>query len=64
MWGGGCRCGEVGVGMENPTPVQNFTYLEPDSIISSLFVQSVIFCQSLCGLLNKLEGVGKCVWVW
>ena len=30
-----------------------------------IFVQSVIFCQSLCGLLNKLEGVGKCVWwVW
>ena len=54
----------VGVGMENPTPVQNFTYLEPDSIISSLFVQSVIFCHSLCGLLNKLEGVGKCVWMW
>ena len=56
-------CGEVGVGvgMENPTPVQNFTYLEPDSIISSLFVQSVIFGHSLC---NKLEGVGKCVWVW
>ena len=66
MWGGGCRCGEVGVdvGMENPTPVQNFTYLEPDSIISILFVQSVIFCHTLCGLLNKLEGVGKCVWVW
>ena len=62
VWGGGCRCGEVGVGMEYPTPVQNFTYL--DSNISSLFVQSVIFCQSLCGLLNKLEGVGKCVWVW
>ena len=56
VWGGGCRCGEVGVsvgvGMENPTPVQNFTNLEPDSIISSLFVQSVIFCQILCGLLN------------
>ena len=38
------RCGfvevDVGVGLENPTPVQNFTYLEPDSIISSL---SVIF---------------------
>ena len=45
----GCGCGEVGVGvgMENPTLVQNFTYLEPDSIISSLFVQSVIFCHSL-----------------
>ena len=45
MWGGGCRCGEVGVGvgMENPTPVQNFTYLD---IISSLFVQSVIFGHS------------------
>ena len=59
-------CGEVGVGvgMANPTPVQNFTYLEPDSIISSLFVQSVIFGHSLCGLLNKLEGVGKYVWVW
>ena len=66
VWGGGCRCGEVGVGvgMENPTPVQNCTYLEPDSIISSLFVQSVIFGHSLCGLLNKLESVGKCVWVW
>ena len=80
VWGGGCGevgvgvgvgrwvweggCGQVGVGMENPTPVQNFTYLEPDSIISSLFVQSVIFCHSLCGLLNKLEGVGNCVWVW
>ena len=36
----------VGVGMENPTPVQNFTYLEPDSIISNLFVQSVIFGHS------------------
>ena len=51
----------VGMGMENPTPVQNFTYLEPDSIISSLFVQSVIFGHTLCGLLNKLEGG---VWVW
>ena len=61
----------MGVGMENPTPVQNFTYLEPDSIISSLFVQSVIFCQSL---LNKFKGVesvcGGCgcgfeeLWVW
>ena len=26
----------MGVGMENPTPVQNFTNLEPDSIISLL----------------------------
>ena len=43
MWGGGCG---VGVGMENPTPVQNFTYLEPDSILSSLFVLSVIFGHS------------------
>ena len=58
VWWYGCRCGEVGVGvgMENPTLVQNFTYLEPDSIISSLFVQSVIFGHSLCFLLNKLEG--------
>ena len=65
VWVGGCRCREVGVGvgMKNPTPVQNFTYLEPDSIISSLFVQSVIFGHSLCGLLNKLEGVGTCVCV-
>ena len=47
----------------NPTLLQNFTYLEPDSIISSLFVQSVIFGHSLCGLLNKLEGMGKCVGV-
>ena len=30
------------MGMKNPTPVQKFTYLEPDSIISPLFVQSVI----------------------
>ena len=43
---GGCGEVDVGVGMENPTPVQNFTYLEPDSIISSLFVQSVIFGHS------------------
>ena len=51
VWGGGCGevgvvigrwVWEVGVVMENPTPVQKFTYLEPDSIISSLFVQSVI----------------------
>ena len=57
VWGGGCgagrwvwlwvgRCGcvevDLGVGMENPTPVQKFTYLEPDAIISSFFVQSVI----------------------
>ena len=64
VWGGGCGVVSVGVGMENPTPVQNFTYLEPNSIISSLFVQSVIFCHSLCGLLNKSEGVGECVCVW
>ena len=37
---------DVGVVMENPTPVLNITYLEPDSIISSLFVQSVIFGHS------------------
>ena len=36
----------VGGDIVNPTPVQNFTYLEPDSIISSLFVQSVIFGHS------------------
>ena len=35
------------------------------------FIQSVIFCHSLCGLLNKLEGVGSVcgcgceeLWVW
>ena len=22
------------------------------------------FWSYLCGLLNKLEGVGECVWVW
>ena len=58
MWGGRCGCGEVDVGlgviMENPTLVQKFTYLEPDSIISSLFVQSLILGHTLCGLLNKL----------
>ena len=65
MWvfgsGCACGCGEVGVGvcMENPTPVQRLYHF--------IFVQSVIFCHSLCGLLNKLEGVRKCVWgscVW
>ena len=55
VWGWGC--GEVGVGVgdgsgevdvglgvviENPTPVQKFTLLEPHSIISSMFVQSLI----------------------
>ena len=65
----GCGCGEVGVGVGRwvcriQLLYRTITYLEPDSIISSLFVQSVIFCQSLCRLLNKLEGVGKCVWVW
>ena len=68
MWGGGCGHGE-----SNPVHVhvQKFTYLEPDSIISSLFVQSVIFGHTLCGLLNKLEGyvceevgVGRWVWMW
>ena len=51
-----CGCGEVGVGvcMENPTPVQRLYHV--------IFVQSVIFGHSLCGLLNKLEGVGKCIW--
>ena len=36
LWGGRCGCVEVdvGVGMENPSPQQEFTYLEPDSIIS------------------------------
>ena len=64
---GGCGEVGVGVGMENPTPVQKFTYIEPDSIISSLFVQSVIFCQSVwsakqiggCG--EVCVGVGRCV---
>ena len=51
----------MGVGMENPTPVQNVTYLEPDSIISSFFVQSLIFGHTLCGLLNKLvTSIGIC----
>ena len=45
------------MGMENPTPVQKFTYLEPDSIISSLFVQLVIAAK-------QIGGFGKCVWVW
>ena len=59
MWlcGGGCGCG---FGMENPTPVQNVTYryLEPDSIISSLFVQSVIFCQSVWSA-KQIGGCGE-----
>ena len=42
VWGGGCRCGDVGVGvgMENPTRALKFTHLEPDSIISTLSNQS------------------------
>ena len=85
VWGGGCRevgvsvgVWEVGAGrwvwvtgVGNPVhvQVQKFTYLEPDSIISSLFVQSVIICHTLCGLLNKLVGyvceeVGVGRWVW
>ena len=39
--GAGCGHGE-----SNPVHIQKCTYLEPDSIISSLFVQSVIFCHS------------------
>ena len=70
MWGGGCRCGVVwvyfwggGCGCghgESNSCTKHYI----DSTNSSLFVQSVIFCHSLCGLLNILEGVGKCVWVW
>ena len=44
----------VGVCMENPTPVQRLYHV--------IFVHSVIFCHSLCGLLNKLEGVGRGCW--
>ena len=45
------------VGMENPTPVQKFTYLEPDS---SLFVQSVIAVWSA----KQIGGCGEvCVGV-
>ena len=40
MWGGGCGCGEVGVGvwMENPTPVQRLYRI--------ILIQSVIFGHS------------------
>ena len=84
VWGGGCRCEEVGVGVGRWVwgggcgevgagrwvwvwawriqLLYKTLHTEPDSIVSSSFVQSVIFCHSLCGLLNKLEGVGK--WVW
>ena len=64
MWGGGCRCGEVGVGvgMENPTPVQNFTYLEPDSIISSLSNQ--LFSVIAVWSAKQIGGCGEvCVGV-
>ena len=64
LWVSRCGCVDVGVGMENPTPIQKFTHLELDSVISSWFVQSVIFSHSLCGLLYKFEGVGKYVGVW
>ena len=69
VWGGGCRCGVVWVYLwgggcgcghgESNSCTKHYI----DSINSSLFVQSVIFCHSLCGLLNILEGVGKCVGV-
>ena len=45
------------MGMENPTPVQKFTYLEPDSIISSLFVQSVIAAKQIGGFGEVCVGV-------
>ena len=64
MWGGGCGHGES-------TPVQNFTYLEPDSIISSLFVQSVIFghscvvCEIDWRVWASVCGCGcEELWVW
>ena len=56
----------MGVGMENPTPVQKFAYLEPDSTISPLFVQSVIAVWSAkqiggCGEVCVGVGVVRCV---
>ena len=57
MWvcGGGCGCGH---GESNS--VQKFTYVEPDSIISSLFVQSVIAVWSA----KQIGGFGEvCVGV-
>ena len=63
VWGGGCGCGHG----ESNSCTKHYI----DSINSSLFVQSVIFCHSLCGLLNKLEGVGSVfgcgceeLWIW
>ena len=61
VWGGGCRCGEVGVVvvMENPTPVQNFTA----RLYHFIFVCPISYFRSwLCGLLNKLKGVGGGWW--
>ena len=49
VWEGGCGCGCVHGESNSCTKTL--------SIMSSLFVQSVIFSHSLCGLLNKLEGV-------
>ena len=76
-WVWGVGCGEVGVGgvMENPTPIQNFTYLEPDSIISSLSNQlfsviAVWFAKQIGGVGGGCRcgevgvGVGRWVSVW
>ena len=61
----------MGVGMENPTPVQKFAYLEPDSTISPLFVQSVIAvwsakqiggCGEVCRCGRGEVCVVSCVW--
>ena len=54
VWGGGCGCGH---GESNSCT--KLYLLRARLYHSSWFVQSVIFGQSL---LNKLEGVGKCVW--
>ena len=62
VWGGGCGC-RCGHGESNSC-TKHYILRAIDYIISSLFVQSVIFCHSLCGLLNKLVGCGEvCVGV-
>ena len=53
----------VGVVMENPTPVLNITYLEPDSIISSLSNQ--LFSVIAVWSAKQIGGCEEvCVWVW
>ena len=57
MRGGGCGCGH---GESNSCTCTKI-YILRARLYHFIFVQSVIFGHTLCGLLNKLEGVVR--WV-